>query len=194
MGRTRGERRMTNADGDPNLRLVQIVDPVAGYQFVIDPVNKVAHRIKVPISAPSTPRSRAESKPARPSIEEMSFGSYHRDILMIENLGGGPPKIAFEDIGDRVVEGISTRGVRTILDYPAASPTAPAILITTEAWVSDELKIVVLSNRHDSQWGDSRAQLVKASFTEPDENLFRPQPEYTVVDQPGAFSIDITLP
>src|SRR5258706_13618853 len=48
-GRTRGVRPMTNPGGDPNIRLVQIVEPIAGYQYVIDTMNKVAHRIKVPL-------------------------------------------------------------------------------------------------------------------------------------------------
>ena len=185
---------MTNSGGDPNIRLVQIVDPIAGYQYVIDTVNKVAHRIKVPLIQPPTPKSLLESNPPLPSIEEMSLKSYHRDVLIVENLADAPPRIMSEDIGNRIIEGIPTRGVRTIIEYPAESPTGLPILISTEAWVSDELKVVVLSTRHDSKWGDSMARLVQASFMEPDESLFRPPPDYRIVDQPGAFIIDITLP
>jgi len=194
LGRTRGERPMFYPSGDPNIRLVQIVDPIAGHQFVIDAVNKVAHRIKVPLSPPPSPKDRVESKPSAPSIEEMSLKSFHRDVLIVENLAGARPTIVSEDIGNRTIEGIPTRGVRTIIDYPAECPAGTALLITTDAWVSDELKIVVLSTRHNSKWGDSMARLVKATFAEPDESLFRPLPDYKVVDQRGAFSIDITVP
>jgi len=115
-------------------------------------------------------------------------------VLIVENLGGVRPTIISEDIGNRTIEGIPTRGVRTIVDYPPEPPAVIAHVITTEAWVSDEMKVVVLSTRHDSKWGDSMARLVKASFVEPDESLFRPLPDYKIVDQRGAFSIDITLP
>jgi hypothetical protein len=192
-GRTRCERPIPNPGGDPNIRIVQIVDPIAGHQYVIDTVNKVAHRIIVPLIPPPMLNS-LESKPPLPSIEEMSMKSFHRDILIVENLADAPPRITSENIGNRIIEGIQTRGVRTIIEYPAAASTAPATLISTEAWVSDELKVVVFSTRHDSKWGDSMARLVKVSTAEPDESLFRPPPDYWIVDEPGTFIIDITLP
>jgi hypothetical protein len=187
-GRTRGERPMTNSGGDSGVRLVQIVDWIAGYQYVIDTVNKIAHRIK---EVPSAFNNSAESSLRVPSVDEMSSRSFHSEVLAS---AGSLPGIKSQNIGNRVIEGIRTRGVRTIIEYPGQSPNDPTTVVSTDAWVSDERKVIVASTRYDPKWGVSMARLIKATFAEPDKSLFGPPTDYSVIDQPGPFSIDIALP
>ena len=186
-GRTRGERPMTGPGGDPSIRLVQIVDPIAGYQYVVDTVNGIAHRMKVA----RIPETQSQLSP---SIEEMSLSSFHRNILIVEKIGRTQPDVKSQNLGTRVIDGIETRGVRTTVTYRSASSADASHVVKTEAWASDQLKIVVRSERQDSKWGDSWARLVRISTDEPDEGLFRPPADYMIVDEPGPFRIDIALP
>jgi hypothetical protein len=182
-GRFRGERQMGD---DARVRLIQIVDQVAGYQYVIDAVNKVVHRIQVTPATP-VPLNRAAE-----SIADLARMSHHNDTLNVGFLINGTPETTTEALGQHMIEGISTHGIKTTRKYSSAS--AGPITITTEAWVSDELKVILLSKRNDPRTGETITRMLNYSSAEPAASLFQPPPNYKVIDEEGRFAIDIVIP
>src|SRR5258706_861521 len=188
-GRVRVERSMVNfADVDAPFRFVQIVDQIAGYQYFVDPVNKVAHRITVP---PVTPDM---VPPAIPSIADLSRMSFHQDTLNPGNGAKDSLQITTESLGTRWIEGILARGTQTTMRATAASFGNDRPMIRrTEAWVSEELKVLVLSKREDAKHGDMVTTMHNYRSINPDPGLFRAPPDYTIVAEAGPFSVDIAV-
>jgi hypothetical protein len=193
-GRTRTERMMSPPRADLPSRLVQIVDPIAGFQYVIDTPNKVAHRIRVP-PAGSTATGEAAGSMAgelpldTPSIAALSRSSFHQDTLIARLPAKESSRISTEALGLRWIDGILAQGTKTTI-------TDGSITISTEAWVSEHLKVLVLSKRDDPRLGEASrvTRIVNYSSTVPDPALFQPPPDYTIVEEPGKFSIDIVVP
>jgi hypothetical protein len=68
------------------------------------------------------------------------------------------------------------------------------IIVKTEAWVSDERKVILLSRRDDPKNGQWVTTMSDYRSGDPDPGLFQAPPGYTVVDQAGPFRIDIAMP
>ena len=201
-GRTRTERMMSPPRTDLPSRLVQIVDPIAGFQYVIDTVNKVAHRIRVP-PAGSTATGEAagsmagESPLATPSIAALSRSSFHHDTLIARLPAKESSRIATEALGLGWIDSILAQGTKTTITYLGErSGLDGPITISTEAWVSEHLKVLLLSKRDDPRLGEATrvTRMVNYSSAVPDPALFQPPPGYTIVEEPGKFSIDIAVP
>jgi hypothetical protein len=63
------------------------------------------------------------------------------------------------------------------------------IAVVNETWVSTELKVMVLEKRNDPRTGEHTTKLTNISQADPPATLFQPPPEYSVVDEKGAFDI-----
>jgi hypothetical protein len=179
-GRIRNERSMTRSkDGIP---LIYIDDPVSGYRYMVDIVNKVAHRIKYP----SPPLN-----PGAVSVLDLARCSFHNDTVRV----GIPPqaKAVSEALGLRTVCEIQARGVKTTYTLGMENDGTPST-ITTEAWVSDELKVLVLSKRVDSRNRESTTRLISFLAGKSDPALFRPPTDCVLVDEKGSFALDILVP
>lgn len=61
-------------------------------------------------------------------------------------------------------------------------------------WNSPELKIMLLSTRHDPRSGDDTTKLENLSRAEPDPALFQPPADYQIVDETGPVTIRSTQP
>jgi len=188
-GRVRVERSMVNfTDVDAPFRFVQIVDQIAGYQYFLDPVNRVAHRITVP---PVTPDM---VPPAIPSIADLSSKSFHQDTLRTGIAVQDALQITTESLGTRWIEGILARGTQTTMRATGASfGNDHSMIRRTEAWVSEELKVLVLTKREDPKYGDMVTTMHNYRSINPDPGLFRAPPDYTIVDEAGEFSVDIAV-
>jgi len=97
-GRTRtdGPILLNPESGVETVVMVVIVDPVAGFQYVLDPRRRVAHRR--PLEAPAPSPAATAQAPAR-------------------------PRLTSEPMGSQWLEGVSVQGVRLTLAHPAPSQT-----------------------------------------------------------------------
>ncbi len=184
-GRWRVDRPIANS----HVWLVQIIDPVAGYQYVIDNVAKVAHRV----AAPAIPNENSAPQTS-PSVTKLSWESLHNEVLnWIPKVQTA--EIFSESLGSRVLDGVSVQGFRKTITYPAlAVGNANVITVVTEAWVSEERKLIMLSRRDDPLHGHLVSRTFNYTPGEPDPSLFLPPPGYTIVDEQGTWRIDIPVP
>lgn len=205
-GRVRNERPMA-LQVDSGVRIVEISDPVEGYQYTLDPVNKVAHRAKL-VSAParggvvfgavgsgggsgSASGGRTTSLPAgelRTQVEAAPLPSPTQPPVV-------RPTSSSENLGTDTIEGLTATGHRTTMTWPAGSQgNDKPIVSTMESWTSQDLKIMLLSKNSDPRHGDSITRLINISRSEPDPALFRVPPDYQIVDEEGSFTIQFTIP
>lgn len=165
-GRTRIDE-MGNTDL-PNL--IEITDPVAGYQYSLNPNTHVARRtpfkpqtlddIKAQVPANSIPPTAAVSRPK--------------------------PQTSTESLGTQLMEGVAVEGTRTTTVYPEGSMgNDKPITSVHESWRSSDLQIVVLSKLSNPRMGDSTMRLENISLTEPDPSLFQVPADYRIVDPPA---------
>ena len=171
-GRTRTERPMNygmQADA-PTFAVVEIRDPVAGFSYVLDDTNKIAHRVA--LAPPPAPRQRTATTATRPaSVNSLS----------------GPEKL-----GSKNIEGVIAEGTRFSNTIPIGAQGNDRPMTTTnESWFSQELKAMVLSVFSDPRNGETTTRLFNISRSEPDPSLFMPPADYTVVDEKDSFTITI---
>jgi hypothetical protein len=62
---------------------------------------------------------------------------------------------------------------------------------TIETWTSPELHQMVLSKFTNPRDGETVIRLTNVSRAEPDQSLFQPPAEYTVVDEKDPFTITL---
>jgi hypothetical protein len=192
LGRARTERPLRGRlpDGQESPLIIQITDPIAGAQYVLDQQNKIAHRTTTqPVG--SVPRQ----APASPSQATFMSG-----VFTMSANGGvtqSPParngvrqEFTEEKLGPQMIEGVLAEGVRRVTTIPTgAQGNDRPFSITSETWRSSDLMIVVLSKTSDPRSGDSIMRLTNINRSEPDPSLFQPPADYQIVDETGQFTI-----
>ena len=161
MGRLRTERPVFGGRSPVDFAAVEILDPVAGYVYVLDSVNRVAHRVPVQTHTMTVPPASSVNNPVS------------------------------EPLGRQVMFGVTLEGRKTTITYPAGSPMGNDRPVTTvsEIWTDPKNSVVVL-RKSISLTGDSTMTLQNYSNAEPDPALFQIPAGYNVVDEPtGAFTI-----
>ena len=158
-----------------SLTIVEILDPVAGLDWVLDPANQVAHRMAVQM------KSRAGSHDLKPCDP------------------GGPPTIrnmpngnvmTSQPLGSQTIQGIGACGLRNTITQKDGSPG-----LTTEAWFSrEDLGSLLLVKDSNPQTGQNVTQLVNVRFSEPNPGLFVPPVNYRVVDETASFTFTDPAP
>lgn len=199
-GRTRSERPMSYGYRGPQEVpvIVEINDVVAGYRYVLDSVNKVAHRSAIP--TPAQRRGAAGGFVGYPSAASQGStpapAAVTRPAAPKATVGPPPPgpENTNESLGTQVIEGLTCEGRRVTTTYPTGSMGNDRPMITTsETWVSIDLKVLVLSKRKDPRSGENTMQLKNISRAEPEYSLFQPPSDYKIVDETGPFDITINM-
>jgi hypothetical protein len=164
-GRTRRDITLPNigpfaTSGGTPPHAVDINDPVAGVQYILDQDRKVAHEMRL----------RGHGK--------------HR------NMTTPGPMLAPDDrnnevtttsLGTQMVDGVEAQGTRYTRTIPAGQiGNSKPITIVTERWYSPYLQIVVMNKRTDPMSGDSVTQFTDIQRGEPDPALFQVPSDYTV--------------
>lgn len=199
-GRTRMERPMFFFGGFPNsparlqnLKLVEITDPVAGVQYVLDTQNHVAYRFPfTPFQRPAvqrilpaaanpngiaTPQNRSSSKSASAPLAHPQF-----------------PQRSTESLGTQVMEGVYVEGQRTTSVFPTGSEGNDGpITQTCETWTSPDLQMPVLSKCSDLRSGDNVTRLTNIDRSEPDPALFQVPADYSIVDGHDRITMEFQL-
>jgi hypothetical protein len=182
-GRTRTERSLiTPRKGSAPIPLVvEIHDPVAGFAYLLDDQNKVAHRVAMP--AVPTPTARAAGSGTgvvRPVVAPQP----DPDPLQ--------PQFAQETLGPENIEGVMAGGRRITTTYPIDSRGNDRQLVETrEYWTATELGVEVLSKTSNWTDGERITKLINITRSEPDASMFQPPAGYTIVDEKDSFTIRV---
>ncbi len=189
LGRTRTERSLVVPDEGPESRFAQIVDPVGGYEYFLDPVHKVAHRITVP------PADQEVSKTPF-VLNDFLRGSLHLDLVRgMRRPEWVTPDRTTTELGEQTMDGVRVRGTRIVEKYPAGVlGKSGGVRMVIETWISDERKVAIFSKRVDPVNKNSEARLRNYNPAEPAWDLFTAPRDYQVIDERGAWSVDIVIP
>jgi hypothetical protein len=78
-----------------------------------------------------------------------------------------------EDLGEQVMEGVTAKGTRTTTVIPAgALGNELPITVTSEEWLSPDLKVLVMTKHADPRSGETTYRLTGITRGEPDPSLF----------------------
>lgn len=209
-GRMRRESTLTllgPAAQNPPSKLITIIDPVAGFRYVLDPNVKVAR--KMPLALPpgahkTSVTDGATVRDAVPRSGNVMFyqapGAAGPDVIgsqvFIQKSGRAEnePDSNTENLGDQTIDGIHTNGTRVMTTIAAGKMgNEQPIVITSERWYSPELKATVMTKHTDPWAGELKTQFTNVNTSEPDPSLFAVPSDYKIVDE-KAGPVTINLP
>ncbi len=179
-GRMRLERSVYNTansmDGRPkppdDFTVVEIHDPVAGYEYILDSVAHVAHRMAF--------------KPGEPQ-KFISAGLDFADTPSFTTPRG--LIINNEKLGPEAMFGAAAVGERRTTTRPAQTTAGQAVSTSEESWV-DPKTGVFLSRKNSNPLGNgSTMTMLSYSNAEPDAALFQIPEGYKIVDETGPFKV-----
>lgn len=180
-GRVRTERTlMVRRDNTAAPVLVDICDPVAGFVYVLDTINRVAHRARVEARPPVVPQRVMTAMPA-------GGGSGGAGGATARNVPSAP---SVEQLGTRVIDGVLCTGTRltTIIPEGAQGNDRP-MTTTNEMWMSQELRLPLLAIYSSPLGGTTTRKYKNFSANDPDPSLFMVPPGYSIVDEKDSFTI-----
>ncbi len=141
-------------------RFVSILDPVAGFRYVLDPDEKMGRKVSL---------NENGRRPRGDFFEKRIPAPKTADNVKTESLG------------TQVIEGVSTEGTRVTRTIPAGQiGNDKPIDIVSERWYSADLQMLVMSKRSDPRFGTTTYQLTNIQRTEPAAALFQVPSDYTV--------------
>jgi hypothetical protein len=178
-------------------KLITIVDPVAGFRYMLDSESKTAHKVAIR----STPHA-AGIKVAGPG----GTSEKGEQVIMYQRFGTGDAGNAFfkkggqtsdepapttESLGDQMIDGVHATGTRMTTTIPSGKMgNDQPILVTSERWYSPELKATVMTKHNDPWAGELKTQFTNVNTSEPDSSLFAVPSDYKVVsEKAGPFMI-----
>lgn len=178
-GRIRWERASFGlglARSSPIFDQIEILDPVAGVQYIINPLKHMAYRF--PYTArPQSERKTQSTPPPLPPPDPRR------------------PQISRVPLGTQVMVGVTVEGERITTTFPEGSVgNDHPFARTCDEWRALDLKITVLYSCTDPRSGDSETRLTNIVRAEPDPSLFQPPPDYTILDGPANGRLTWTVP
>jgi hypothetical protein len=148
--------------------MITIGDPVAGVHYMLDPVQKVAHKM--------TPKGAKGG--AWANGNQQAFEQKMQKHMAKEEASGEVQK---ESLGTQSINGVNAEGTRITRTIPAGQiGNDKAIQIVFERWYSPDLQIVVKSTRSDPRFGTTTYTLTNVQRAEPAAALFTVPSDYTV--------------
>jgi hypothetical protein len=179
-GRTRAEVKLLRwVPPDFKSSFVEIIDPVAGYRYMLDADSKIALRTTWPI--PQKTAAENEERPPLPS--QPATREQRKASPSSQTVPTAPPDIITTSLGAQYMEGALTEGTLTEKTYHLLREGQPeTFTVRSETWVAPELKIIVLSKNTDSRYGESSMKLSGLLTSEPEPSLFQVPQDYKIVD------------
>ena len=201
-GRTRREAELNLLGAAPQAsasKMITIVDPVAGYRYLLDTGSKTAQRMKIggegdPV-APGPP-----GKGEHVMVIQRDGGAganvFYNKVITKKSDDESSDSANTENLGDQTFEGVHATGTRVTTTIPAGKMgNDKPITVTSERWYSPELKIAVMT-KHDDPWaGELTTEFKNVSTSEPDSSLFTVPGDYKVIDdKEGPIKIRLSGP
>ena len=191
-----------NATGES--QMVTITDPVAGVVYNLDVANRTARKMTVPAGG----RGRGMPPPPPPAGSTDAGAPPPPpppDWTQARGRNGGPGPgvpggrgtpgargragagaLVTEDLGTRVIEGVTATGRRQTITIEAGRiGNDRPIEMTDEMWTSPDLKVLVMSKHHDPRSGDVEFRLTNIVRGDQPRELFTPPPDYTITEPGG---------
>ncbi|HLH07759.1 MAG TPA: hypothetical protein VKW78_11020 [Terriglobales bacterium] len=199
-GRIRREAQMNLLGAVPQSELpkiVTIVDPVAGYRYLLDSRAKIAH--KMPIAPPGLPPLNGkEAGQVAVMVRNEGVGTGpgpgpgNAVYFSSQTITSGTPSqpasnsaetSSTENLGDQTIDDLHATGTRTTTTIKAGViGNDQPISIVSETWYSPELNATVMTKHTDPWAGELKTQLTNVNYSEPDPSLFSIPSDYRVVD------------
>jgi len=156
-GRLRTEETVTPpaSSGQAPFTRITILDPVAGYAYVLDSATMTGRQMSIPKSTGTAP-------PARPARPER-------------------PNVTTTDLGTQTINGELSKGTQRTETIPAGTiGNAQAIQNVRVTWISTELNVPVQIKTSDFRIGTSDMELTNIVHAEPNASLFVVPAGYTL--------------
>jgi hypothetical protein len=170
-GRVRRETTSTGPDGQTQTH-VTIDDPVAGVFYELDAKDKVAF-----------------TRPGRFSNPSQTAGADRP-----RTMGAGGPRadteanVKRETLAAQSMHGIVASGTRVTRTIPAGTfGNTQAIETVRETWISDELKVPLMTKVTDPRIGTTVTELTNINRGDPDPSLFQVPSDYKLWKRPGGW-------
>jgi hypothetical protein len=150
--------------------MIMIGDPVAGVHYMLNPDQKVAHKMALPNGGKHGDAQAFEQKMQKHMAKEEASG-----------------EVKNESLGTQAINGVNAAGTRITRTIPAGQiGNDKPIQIVLERWYSPDLQMVVKSTRTDPRFGTTTYTLSNVQRTEPAAALFTVPSDYTVNEgRPG---------
>src|SRR5581483_727642 len=199
MGRTRREADMNLLGAVPQksvTKLITITDPVAGFRYILNTDEKIAHKMPIAPSSisafgsgPGTQRAGfiTKSKGVAGGVAYATEGGAS-NVMFYKKIGqdSGEAPPATENLGDQDIGGIHATGTRMTTTIPSGNMgNEQPILVTSETWYSPELKATVMTKHNDPWAGELKTQFTNVNTAEPDRSMFAVPSEYKIIDEKG---------
>jgi hypothetical protein len=153
---------------------IEIIDPVAGFRYRLDPRKKTVRTEAWPVSQQTTMPQEGLSEPTSQTSISSSATTVSAQTLPGKN----------SSLGTLVIEGLTTLGTKNEWTFdPKVTKTEKPITQITENWVCLELKLILLTKSYDPRYGESVVRLTDIQQTEPDPSLFQVPSGYTPMSQ-----------
>ena len=189
-------------------KLITIMDPVAGFRYMLDSENKIAHRMaigslvgprggSINVVGQGAATAKGEQVMIYQRVGTAGPNMVVNDNVLFKKAGqlSDEPAPATENLGDETIDGIHATGTRITTTIPAGKMgNEQPILVTSERWYSSELKAAVMTKHNDPWAGELKTQFTNVNTSEPDSSLFLVPGDYKVVDdKAGPFKIQKRL-
>lgn len=187
-------------------KLISIADPVAGVRYLLDPDNKIAHKMALPFPGDAGAKMAGPAGLPEKGEHMMIFQgtgpslppAMSNDVFFFRKTGQDPnePAPASENLADQTINGIRASGTRMTTTIPSGRMgNDNPITVTSERWYSSELKATVMTKHIDPWAGELKTEFTSVNTSEPDPSLFRVPSDYKIVDdKTGPFMIQMSAP
>jgi len=155
------------ASGQPH-SFIEISDPVAGTNYVLEPDQKVARQMPGPIGM----QVRMKGGPGGPG-----GNVFYHNLKESQEV-----EAKIESLGIQTVGGVNAEGTRTTRTIPAGEiGNEKPITIISEKWYSPDLQMDVKSTHSDPRFGNTSYTLT---------NIQRAEPAATLLAVPAGYAIE----
>ena len=188
-GRTRREPVSTTSEKPA---IVTIEDPVAGANYLLDPLHKTANKLPLPktrIILPATGATSATTSPSKTIHiagpgEGPQVASFQPGIVNLDSAVAP----AQEDLGTQNVSGVLAKGTRSTITIPTGQiGNDRPLQVVSERWYSDEIGMLVKTTNSDPRFGTTTYELTNISRAAPDPSLFLIPSDYSVNEGKAMF-------
>jgi len=192
-GRTRREAMLNlmgaAAQTDAS-KMITIADPIAGFRYMLDSENKIAHkmplRAEVRMPGPRGSAGKGEQVMIYQRADSGGPNIVLNDDVFFKRSGqtSNEAQITTENLGDQTINGIHATGTQMVTTIPSEKMgNEQPILVTSERWYSPELKATVMTKHEDPWAGELKTEFTNVNTSAPDASLFKVPPDYKIVDE-----------
>ena len=162
--------------------VIEILDPVSEYSYILDEQNHIAHRFALQVRHPLTPPV--------PTTNRGAVGHIPTSVVSRQ---ASRPDINTESLGTQTMESVLVEGTRTTQVIPEGSlGNDRPITIVSEIWTSPDLEIIIFTKSNDPRYGEMTMRLTNIELSNPILSLFQPPPDYKVVDETDRVTLTYT--